>query len=71
MSTGERFQKPHTLGTLVCHDEVVAVDGGGDRSGAEAREHELEKRHLRARVLHGNAVCRYILCVHMHVVRER
>ncbi len=37
-------------------DQVVAVDGGGHRDLGQAGGHELEQRHLRGGVLHGDAV---------------
>ena len=37
-------------------DEVVAVDGGGHGDLGQAGGHELQQRHLRRGVLHGDAV---------------
>jgi hypothetical protein len=37
-------------------DQVVAVHGRGHRRLVLAREHELQERHLRRRVLHGDPV---------------
>ncbi len=44
------------LCSVFCHDEMVAVNGGGNGSGGQSGRHKLQHRHLRSRVLHRHAV---------------
>ena len=45
-------------------DQVVAVNGARYRNTGKARQRELQQRHLRGRVLHGDAIRPIVAVVH-------
>ena len=42
--------------TSLTHDKVVAVNTSRHRRSRQPTAHELQKRHLRTRILHGHSV---------------